>query len=224
MSNPTIADLIAGVASRYGRNPDTMNRIAQLESSMNPNAQNPNSSAGGLFQFIDGTWGEYGRGNKMDPLANTDAAARYLGDVSTHLNGVLGREPEGWELYLGHQQGPGGAAKLLGNPSALASSLVGRDAIRLNGGDPATMSAADFAGIWRNKFNGVSPGTGGPAGSVQPYSGPGAIADMFGGGSVPRTPGQVLSAGLLDVQKRRDEREEEEEAEKRRLAALFSVV
>lgn len=227
MSGQTIADIIAAVANRHGRSPDTMNRIAQLESSLNPGAQNPNSSAGGLFQFIDSTWSQYGQGSKYDPVANTDAAARYLGDVSSHLSGVLGREPEGWELYLGHQQGPGGAAKLLGNPNALAASLVGHDAIRLNGGDPASTTAADFAGIWRNKFNGTAAAPGGPGGSpgtVRPYSGPGAIADLFSAPAAPRTPGQLLSAGLLDFQKRQDTRAEEEEAEKQRLAALFSVV
>lgn len=33
--------------------------IAKYESGGNPTAQNPNSSASGLYQFVDGTWGNY---------------------------------------------------------------------------------------------------------------------------------------------------------------------
>lgn len=34
--------------------------IAKYESGGNPRAENPNSSASGLFQFIDGTWNHFG--------------------------------------------------------------------------------------------------------------------------------------------------------------------
>lgn len=149
-----ITDLIAQSANKYGGKyftPETMVRIGQLESNLRPGAQNPNSSAGGLFQFIDSTWKQYGQGNKMDPAANADAAGRYLADVGTHLEKVLGRPPTPGELYLGHQQGPGGAAKLLSNPDARAVDLVGADAVRLNGGRP-DMTAREFANLWNKKL------------------------------------------------------------------------
>ena len=34
--------------------------IAKYESGGNPRAQNPNSTASGLYQFVDGTWNNYG--------------------------------------------------------------------------------------------------------------------------------------------------------------------
>jgi len=129
-------------------------RIGQMESGLNPSARNPSSSAGGLYQFIDSTWGQYGRGDKLDPAANADAAGRYLADVKSHLQGVLGRDPTPGELYLGHQQGAGGAAKLLTNPNARAADLVGMDAVRLNGGNP-NMTAGEFASLWDRKLGGA---------------------------------------------------------------------
>lgn len=37
-------------------NPQTALRIAMCESSLNPQARNPTSSAKGLYGFLDGTW------------------------------------------------------------------------------------------------------------------------------------------------------------------------
>lgn len=50
-----IKAIITEVANRYGLNPDTALRIAQIESSLNPSAQNPKSSAGGLDFLRGGT-------------------------------------------------------------------------------------------------------------------------------------------------------------------------
>lgn len=162
-----LADVITQAAQRYGIDPAAMIRVAQLESGMRPGARNPNSTASGLFQFIDSTWRQYGRGDVMDPLANTDAAGRYLADVQRHLQGVLGRAPTGWELYFGHQQGMGGAAALLRNPQARAvdalipvygSETAARRAIALNiprdaGLHADTVTAGQFADLWRSRFD-----------------------------------------------------------------------
>src|SRR6185503_13870258 len=67
------------------------------------------------------------------------------------LRKALGREPTEGELYLAHQQGLGGAEKLLANPNALASALVGAQAVTANGGAPGE-TARDFAAHWTNKF------------------------------------------------------------------------
>lgn len=135
----------------YGLPAGYLSRTAQIESSGNPNAKNPNSTASGLFQFLSGTAKEYGLNNPFDPVASTDAAARLARDNASTLRRTLGRDPTAGELYLAHQQGGGGAAKLLRNPNALARDIVGIDAVRLNGGS-ADMTAGEFANIWVSKF------------------------------------------------------------------------
>ncbi|ATW58629.1 tapemeasure protein [Corynebacterium phage PotatoChip] len=52
--------------------------IVQKESSWNPNAQNPGSTAYGLFQFLDSTWAETGIGKTSDPKLQGEAGARYI--------------------------------------------------------------------------------------------------------------------------------------------------
>jgi hypothetical protein len=137
--------------SQYGLPSGYLSQTAQIESGMNPNAQNPNSSAGGLFQFIDSTAQQYGLTDKMDPVASANAAAKLAADNAAYLRKTLGREPTAGELYLAHQQGAGGAAQLLANPGAPAASIVGADAVGLNGGN-SNMTAAEFAGKWTGKF------------------------------------------------------------------------
>lgn len=52
--------------------------IINNESSWNPNAQNPTSTAYGLFQFLDTTWAEVGATKTSDPVAQADAGAKYM--------------------------------------------------------------------------------------------------------------------------------------------------
>lgn len=151
MSSGTYAELFAQKERQYGLPQGYLARTAQIESSFDPNAKNPNSSAGGLFQFIDSTASQYGLRNRFDPYEATDAAARLARDNAAHLRRVLGREPSGAELYLAHQQGAGGAEKLLKDPNA----IVGGDEIALNGGRSG-MTAGAFASQWLDKFNGAS--------------------------------------------------------------------
>lgn len=137
---------------RYGLPGGYLERTAQIESAMNPSAKNPNSSAGGLFQFINSTAREYGLVDRYDPVESTDAASRLARDNANYLRRKLGREPTAAELYLAHQQGAGGAARLLADPNRRASEVVGADAVRLNGGN-ANMTSGQFADKWLDKFN-----------------------------------------------------------------------
>lgn len=150
-----IRQIISAAAARHGVDPETLVQIAGIESSFNPNAKNPNSSAGGLFQFIDSTARQFGLANRYDAYQASDAGARLAASNAAYLRKVLGRDPTGGELYLAHQQGAGGAAKLLRNPNASAVSVVGSAAISLNGGH-AGMTAGEFASLWTRKVSGAS--------------------------------------------------------------------
>jgi hypothetical protein len=155
VANDTMAALgnFGTLESQYGLPEGYLARTYQIESGGNPNAQNPKSSAGGGFQFIDSTAKAYGLTDKTDLGASADAAARLARDNAAALRGVLGRDPTAAELYLAHQQGGGGASALLSNPNARAVDVVGADAVRLNGGDP-NMTAGEFANLWLGKFGG----------------------------------------------------------------------
>lgn len=129
-------------------------RLAEIESGKNPAAKNPNSTAKGLFQFIDSTAKEYGVKNPLDPMQALEGVKRFTAANRGVLVAELGREPTQGELYLAHQQGPGGAVKLLSNPDAKAVDVVGKKQVKLNGGDE-NMTAGEFANKWISKFEDV---------------------------------------------------------------------
>jgi hypothetical protein len=117
---------------------------ARLESSFDPSARAPTSSAAGLYQFTGGTWlqtlerhgashgldwaGEAIEGGRVsdpqtraqvmalrfDPNASALMAAELANDNRAELAGVLGREPDSAELYLAHFLGSAGASQFLG--------------------------------------------------------------------------------------------------------------
>jgi hypothetical protein len=128
-------------------------RLRQIESGGNDRAVNPNSSAKGRYQFINSTARQYGITDPFDVNQQEAAVRRFTDDNRRALVKALGREPTPGELYLAHQQGAGGAAKLLANPDADAASVVGADAVRLNGGRVG-MTAGQFARLWTSKFEG----------------------------------------------------------------------
>lgn len=52
--------------------------LIERESSWNPNAQNPNSTAFGLGQFLNSTWAGVGMQKTSDPRLQLEAMARYI--------------------------------------------------------------------------------------------------------------------------------------------------
>jgi len=156
-----VMSIIEGAAAKYGVPADWMRRSAQIESNFNPTLVSP-SGAKGLFQFTTSTAKTFGLSNPFDPAANADAAARLYIQNRKNLQGRLGREPTGGEVYLAHQQGLSGAAALLAKPSenvvdALATAYKGdrkaaARAVTLNGGR-TDMTAGQFASRWTSKFD-----------------------------------------------------------------------
>lgn len=103
-----IESLLRNKAAEYDIDPDLFVSLAKRESGLRPDAKNPGSTAGGLFQFIDGTWNRYGnKKDKFDPEANADAAARMLRD---HL-GMF--EGDYSKALAAHHVGAGKAATAL---------------------------------------------------------------------------------------------------------------
>lgn len=165
-SGDPIADMIRQQAHAAGEDAETAVAIGMIESRLDPRARNPGSSAAGVFQFVDKTWAEMGGGDRMDAALNVRRGIALMSQNRAALTRALGREPSPWELYLAHQQGGGGATALLRDPQrpaveALRAAGV-RDAaaaIEKNGGS-TDMTAGQFAGLWRDRFDQVagSPG------------------------------------------------------------------
>lgn len=57
-------------ANQYNVDSTVAIRIAHCESSMDVYARNPNSTASGLYQFVEKTWDNYCKGNVFDEHAN----------------------------------------------------------------------------------------------------------------------------------------------------------
>lgn len=142
----TPKSIIGAAATDVGVDADILIKIAQAESSLNPDAKARTSSAGGLFQFIDSTWKDmvkrhgdkYGItvADKFDPRANSIMGAIFTQENANRLKPVLGREPNAREVYLAHFSGAGTAKKVLAkmkqNPNAPASEAWGSAAIKAN--------------------------------------------------------------------------------------------
>lgn len=109
--------------------------MCEKESTFNPNAQAPSSSAKGLFQFIDSTWNmirkqnpqyNIGANDQFVPEANALAGALFTLYNQKLLKGYGITDPSPSDLYLSHFLGAGGAAKLIKAPDdANAADIVG---------------------------------------------------------------------------------------------------
>ncbi len=89
-----VADQVRGVANRYGWGGgpqwDALSRLVQKESSWNPTAQNPTSTAYGLFQFLNSTWGTVGATKTSNPGLQAEAGLRYIKNRYSTPAGALG--------------------------------------------------------------------------------------------------------------------------------------
>jgi len=185
MSN--IQELIRRKAEQYGVDPAMMTRIAQIESSLNPRADN--GKYRGLYQFGQQEWKDWGKGDIFDPEANVDAAARRMKNlVMPAIDQATGGKSEPHHYYLGWQQGVSGGPALIANPNQPAAETLApfygngdpmrglkqaTSAVTGNGGG-AGWTGKDFVEHWKGKYSGVPdmPPTQYVSGDAPPASGP----------------------------------------------------
>jgi hypothetical protein len=139
--------------------PSYARTTARIEDpSGDPSAVSP-TGATGKYQFTKATWADYApRGaSRTDTGAQEVAFQKLTNSNAIYLTKVLGRPPTQAELYLAHQQGAGGAAKLIQNPDAPAGQLVNPKNIAVNGGDP-NAPASVFVNKWMDTFTRKSGG------------------------------------------------------------------
>jgi hypothetical protein len=136
-------------------------KIAKIESNFKPDAKNPKSSAGGLYQQIDANAQQYGVKDRLDAKQSYDGYLAEKKQIKSIFQKKFKRQPKGWEIYLTHQQGIGGAPALIANPEKGAievltdvykSKAKARNAVLLNGGKE-DMTARQFSHLWRDKYN-----------------------------------------------------------------------
>ena len=134
---------------------DYFKQLAKIESGDNPGAKNPVSSAKGRYQFIDSTAKQYGItaefGTPEYEQQERAAVEKFTADNFSQLQQALKRAPTPGELYLAHQQGAGGASKILSSPNVKAVDVLGKEAVLKNGGNE-NMTAQEFAQKWTGKF------------------------------------------------------------------------
>lgn len=139
------------IEHQYGLPPGYLAQTAKHETggTFNPQARpldkrgRPLSSALGLFQFLAGTGQDYGivgedrefdwRG---DPLVSADAAGRFAQKNAGKFKEYMGRDPTSTELYIMHQQGPGGLTLLAAPDTDSVGRYLTATQIRNGSGRP----------------------------------------------------------------------------------------
>lgn len=188
------AALFADLERKYGLPPGYLARTYQIESGSGVNLYNEKSGAAGGFQFIPSTAKQYGLTNPYDLNASAEAAARLAADNRTVLQKAGIEDPTGAHLYLAHQQGAGGATKLLSGGNTPASDLVGARAVGWNGGQDGitgsrfaaqimgkydkaneAVGAAPSAGLLSNKFDAAPSPIPFPQAGADPAAGKGGL-------------------------------------------------
>lgn len=144
---------------------DYLNRLAMAESGGKADAQNPNSSAGGMYQFIDSTWLQHAKplrpdlddasllALKKDPTFSKQVAETFTAANDKALQSA-GIDPNDKYRSLAHFAGPAGAVSLIkADPNASAASILGESAANANPflKNMTAAQAVEWAG---NRLNG----------------------------------------------------------------------
>lgn len=202
-SGSDTSSLINSAGQEFGLSDTQMRQIGMVESGLNPNAKNTESSATGIYQFTSGTWDEvmgkhsaqYGipEGTKpTDPAANAILGAAYLASNRDNFKSSFGKDPELTDLYLGHFLGNKGRKRyvdgLAANPNAEAHTLVSSRQAKSNKDifwdkDGKARSASEVYSLFGNKL-GVAETSGSNA----------AVADFHTSNVTERELGRLLGA------------------------------
>lgn len=181
---------------------EILRQIAYNESRGIPTARNPSSSAGGMFQFIDTTWGNVLR--RMNPEQYGNMTNKQLAPLKTdpryvdlqqqaaqfHLQNDIAPtlEKRGVPLtpgtaYLSWFQGPAGAAKLYNAPQGAKISEMFPETIsananmKFNGKPYAEWTREDAIGWANSKMGGTGQTPAMPTQQQQPAT---QMADIKG--------------------------------------------
>lgn len=167
-------DLIDKHANRTGIDPAWLRKIMRIESG--GDAKNVTGSYKGLFQLSQKEFKDHGgSGDILDPEQNTMAAANKLAQEKLQFKQKYDRDPTLTDLYMIHQQGPGGAAAHLANPDqpawkSMLSTGEGRqkgeawakkaiwgnvpDNLKAKYGSVENITSKDFYSMWGSKVEG----------------------------------------------------------------------
>lgn len=116
---------------------------ALVESGGNTNAKASTSSAGGMFQFLDGTWKQmtkemgkdYSLQDKFDPKKAAEVMAYFTQKQKTQLEKGTGKAASNTDLYMAHFLGAGGATKFInamGKDSSQSAAAMDPAAAKAN--------------------------------------------------------------------------------------------
>jgi TP901 family phage tail tape measure protein len=114
--------LVHTAANRMGWGDEwaALRQIIMHESSFNNTAQNPNSSAYGMFQFLDSTWGSYGGHKTSDPWDQTRMGLKYIKDRYGDPKGA-------WKFWREHNWYGDGA--MFNKPTTIGVGERGPEAV-----------------------------------------------------------------------------------------------
>ena len=186
------AEIMANLERKYNLPSGYLARTRQIESGGGVNVYNKNSGAAGEFQFIPSTAKTMGLKNPYDFESAADAAARLAVANRAQLVRSGIEEPTAAQLYLAHQQGAGGATKLLSGGDKPATSIVGKRAVIWNAGDEA-VTGPGFAQQIMAKFEGTPLPKASEAPAQAPTGFGGQVANFLFGPPQPRSPDAFAS-------------------------------
>lgn len=164
-----VKGIVNVVASKYGWGQGAewaaLDWLVQHESSWNPTAQNPNSTAYGLFQFLNSTWGAYGSTKTSDPRLQAEAGMKY---IKARYTDPLGAK-RFWETHHWYDGGGDllpGAHNIYNGTNMTESILTNRMTRGVIGAlQNATVSYLEFKNILRGAVR-VSPSEGSYSGNT----------------------------------------------------------